>query len=147
MDDSLAMRGGEGPTDLVQHPGGPFEVQGSILERLGQVPSPQEPHHEVRTTGIAPVVVQGDDVRVLQAGDDLRLGLEPADELGIVRETRGDRLDRDVTTDHRLDRPIHGAERSLADLLEQPVAAQRLALEIELWVLAEDPLMQRTKVM
>ena len=86
-------------------------------------------------------------MRVLETGDDLRLGLEPADELGVVGEMRVDRLDRDVTTDHGLDRPMHGTEGPLADLLEQPVAAQRLALEIEVGILAEDPLVQRTQVM
>ena len=67
-------------------------------------------------------------MRVLQAGHELRLALEPPDEVGLVRELRVDRLDRDLAPDLRLDRPMDHAERALPDLLEQPVAAERLAL-------------------
>ena len=56
------------------------------------------------------------------------------------------RLDRDLAPDLRLDRAVDDAERALADLLEQPVAAERLALEVEVGVLAEDALVQAAQV-
>ena len=55
-----------------------------------------------------------------------------------------DRLDRDLASDLRLGGAIDDAERALADLLEEPVAAQRLALEIERGVLAKDPLVEQS---
>ena len=85
-------------------------------------------------------------MRVLEAGDDLRLVLEPADEVRVVGELRMHRLDRDLAPDLRLDRAVDDAERALADLLEQPVAAERLALEVEVRVLAEDALVQAAQV-
>ena len=41
-----------------------------------------------------------------------------------------------------LDRAVDDAERALADLLEQPVAAERLALELEIGILAQDALVE-----
>jgi hypothetical protein len=57
-----------------------------------------------------------------------------------------DRLHRDVTVHLRLDRPVDDAERTLADLLEQPVAAQRLALQVKVGVLAKDALLEQPQL-
>jgi hypothetical protein len=65
MDDPLPVRRGEGPTDLVQHPGGPFQLERAIIKLLCEVPSAQESHHEVRAAGFAPVVVERNHVRML----------------------------------------------------------------------------------
>ena len=83
---------------------------------------------------------------MLESSDELGLGLEPADELGIVREVGVDRLHRDVTLHLRLDRPVDDAERTLADLLEQSVAAQRLALQVEVGVLAKDAFVEQPQL-
>ena len=83
---------------------------------------------------------------MLEAGDDLRLAFEPADEVRVVRELRMHRLDRDLAADLRLDRPVDDAERTLADLVEQPIPAERLALQIQVGVFAEDPFVQPPEV-
>jgi hypothetical protein len=81
-------------------------------------------------------------VRVLQARDDLGLALEPAHEVGVVGEFGMDGLDRDLAAHLGLERPVDQAERPLADLLEQPVAPERLAPHLERGVLPKDPLVQ-----
>ena len=83
---------------------------------------------------------------MLEASDDLRLVVEPTDEVRMVRELGMHRLDRDLAADLRLDRAIDDAERALAHLLEQPVAAEWFALEVEVGVLAKDALVQAAQV-
>ena len=85
-------------------------------------------------------------MRVLELGDDLRLALETTDEVRMVRELGRDRLDRDLASDLRLDGAVDDAERTLADLLQEPIAPQRFALEIEIGVLAKDPLVQQLQI-
>ena len=85
MDDPLAVSRGEGPTDLIEQPGDPPRSR-ELSRRLGEVPAPDPAHDQVRPTRLTPVVVEGDDVCRLEAGDELCLGLEPTDELGVVRE-------------------------------------------------------------
>ncbi len=69
---------------------------------MREVAAWHETHHEVGAAGVAPVVVEGNDVRMLEAGDHLRLLLEPADEIRVGGKTRVNDLDRDVATDFRL---------------------------------------------
>ena len=140
--DALSMRGGERGRHLVQDRGGSRRLERTVVEQVLEASTSQVPHHQVGGVGLAPVVVERHDVRVLQARDDLRLALEPPDEVRVVRELRVDRLDRHLPPDLRLDRPVDDAERALADLVEQPVAAERLALQVEVRVLPEDPLME-----
>jgi hypothetical protein len=83
---------------------------------------------------------------VLQARHGLGLALEAPNEVGMVRELGWHRLDRDLSPDLRLGRPVDHAERSLADLLEDPVAAQGLTLGSQVRVLAQDPLVQRSEL-
>ena len=85
-------------------------------------------------------------MRMLEARDDLRLVVEPPDEVGVVGELRMHGLDRDLAADLGLDRAVDDAERALAHLLEQPVAAEGLALEVEVGVLLQDALVQAAQV-
>jgi hypothetical protein len=71
--------------------------------------------------------------------------LEATDEVRVIRELGRDRLDRDLASDLRLDGATDHAERTLADL-QEPIAAQRFALEIEVGLLAKDPLMQQLEM-
>ena len=94
-------------------------------ERVGEAAGADQPHHEVGGAGLAPVVVERDDVRVFEPGDELGLGLEPADERRVVGELRPDHLDRDFASDDRLVGAIDGAEGAPAELVAQLVAADR----------------------
>ena len=81
-------------------------------------------HHQVGAVGLAPVVVQRDDVRMLQHRHCLRLGLEAMHEVGMVGQLGADLLHRDRSAERRLHAAPHQRERSLPDDLVEPVAAQ-----------------------
>ncbi len=85
-------------------------------------------------------------MRVLEAGDDLRLGLEPADEVGVVRQVRMDRLDGHVPAHLRLERAPDRPETPGADALEEAVAAERRPADLELGALPQDPLVEPSEL-
>ena len=64
---------------------------------------------------------------MLELGDQLRLGLEPAHERGLVDQLWTDDLDRDLAPDRGLVRAIDDTEVAAADLLAELVAAHRAA--------------------
>ena len=85
-----------------EHDGG-IGPQRRAHERVRRaLPALTQAHHQICGTGVAPVVVQRDDVRVLQPGDELGLGLEPADERRIVASAGLIAFDRHLTPDDRL---------------------------------------------
>ena len=55
----------------------------------------QQAEDEIGAAGLAPVVVERHDVGMLEARDELRLGLEAADEFGVVGQRGTHDLDRD----------------------------------------------------
>lgn len=59
---------------------------------------------------------------MLQPCDDLRLGLEAADEVGVIGILGQDNLDGDVAPDHGLLGAKDRAEAAAADLLTEGVA-------------------------
>ncbi len=143
VDDALPVRRAERRRDLVEDRGRRARrSSGPASSRSSSVPPRRNRMTRYAPSGLAPVVVERDDVRMLQARDELRLALEPADEVGLVRQLGVDRLDGDLAPDLRLDRAVDDAERALADLLEQPVPAERLALDLEVGVLPQDPLVE-----
>ena len=54
---------------------------------------------------------------MFEASDDLRLGFETADEVGVVGITGANSLDRDLTADHWLVSAIDKAESASADFI------------------------------
>ena len=96
-----------------------LERQRPVAERVAQAAAAQVAHDQIRPVRLAPVVVERHDVRVLEPGHELRLGLEAADELRIVGQRRADDLHRHLAPDLRLERAVDDPERPLADPLEQ----------------------------
>ena len=93
-----------------------------LLTSLGEGPqrrAAQVAPHDVGTAGLAPVVVDRDDVRMLERRDRLRLRLEPLDERLRARDVLVEDLDLDIAPDPRLDRPEPDAGARLAELLQQ----------------------------
>ena len=129
--------------DLLEDPAGALGLKRLwAIEEVSKAPAPKEPRHHVGSTGLAPVVVDGRDMLVLQHGDGLSLGIEPPDERRIVRPVLVHDPDRDFTADVRLRRPVDDAGWVLAEALEQPVAAQRLSTRVQLGTLGEDAFLQ-----
>ena len=61
---------------------------------------------------------------------------------GVPRDVLGEHLDGHVAADVGLDRPEDGSSGTVVDLLQESVAAERLAAEVESGVLFEDPLVE-----
>ena len=125
VDDTLAVGIGECARDLRHHASGRLEVPWASVERLPQRPSSQPAHHEIRTIRVSPVVVEGNEVRMLELRDLLRLRLEPADERWLVDELRTDGLDCHLTPNRGLVGAVDDAEVAPADLLTELVPAHR----------------------
>jgi len=123
VDHALSVGRRQRGRHLIQDLAGAFRIERSLREEQLQAPAPEEPHHQVGGVGLAPVVVERNDVRVFQASHDLGLPLEPAYEVRVVGELGRHGLDRDLTPDLGLRGPVDHAERTLADLLEQAVPA------------------------
>ena len=76
--------------DLIHDAHRLVEVERAVDEAILDRSSAQPSHHEVPGQArLAPEVVQRHDVGMLEAGDELRLVLEPANEHGVVRRGRG----------------------------------------------------------
>ena len=92
-------------------------------------------HHQVGAFGIAPIIVEGDDIRVLQAGDYLRFCFKAANKLRVVGVLAPDNLDRYLAPDARLDGTMDGAVGALANLLLQFITAharRRRGVQVQL---------------
>ncbi len=125
MDDAAAVRTLQRAGELREHGRGPSGWQRAIGERFGQAVVADEAHHEIRGMWLAPIVVERDDVGVFEPGNDLGLGLEPADELRVVGELGRYHFDRDLASHTRLIGAIDRAERATAEHLAQLVATHR----------------------
>jgi hypothetical protein len=75
---------------------------------------------------------------MFQAGHELGLGTETADELRVVGERAPDHLHRDLALDRRLKCPVHLAKRTRTNSLEQAVAAQRCSTQLVRGTLLEN---------
>ncbi len=85
MHDSSGVGGQERRADLFHDAARLSQVELAVRDQpaVGGAAS-EEAEHEVRTTGLAPIVVQRHDVGMLEPGHELRLGLEPLDEVRAV---------------------------------------------------------------
>jgi hypothetical protein len=59
--------------------------------------------------------VQVRDVRVIEGGENERFSFEASESCGIVRNSRGKHLDRDVTLQSRVARAVHFAHTAGVD--------------------------------
>ncbi len=93
-----------------------------------QADAVDELHGEVAHPATVADVVDGDDVRVLELGGDLRLDLEAVDQLVQARSGRGQALEADGLDGHHAAEDLvlgleDGAERTRAQLLDDLVTA------------------------
>ncbi len=127
MDDPLLVRGGQALGDLLrvfdrfsggEPPGGELRSQGFPFEKLLD---------DVGSPLVRPDVVDGGDVGVIEKSRGFRLLLEPAQAIGVLRERRGQDLDRDLSAEARVLRTVHLAHSAGADRTEDLVGAQARA--------------------
>ena len=121
--DALAVGKVQGAGDLVEQSSGGLGGPGALLERLAQIAAAHPAHNQVGAIGLAPIVVEGDDVGVLQALHQSRLALKVADNVGVVGIVRVDDLDRYLAPHGGLVGAVDLAKAAGADALAQFVAA------------------------
>jgi hypothetical protein len=141
MDHAKAMRRRECARDFIDHLDCAIGRERTLGQQLSKIPSAEVSHHQVGPAGFSPIVVDGNDVRMFQPGDELGLGIEAADELGIIGEPGMDNLDRDFPAYLRLERAVYGTEGPLSQQLEHPVPAKGFASELEHRIVREDLLL------
>ena len=101
------------------------EVERSADQPLLQCLPLQSLHHqEDLTVRRFADVEDGADVRMLQRGHGARLALEPFARRRRIRECRRQHLDRDVTLESGVARPVHLAHPARADLVDYGIGSQ-----------------------
>ena len=94
-------------------------------DALAEVAAADEPADHDGPARLPPVVEQGKDVRMVDAGDALRSALEPAHELGMADHPRSEDPHRHFASDRRLVGAVDLAELARADQRPQLVARHR----------------------
>ena len=103
VNDAFLVSGFQGRGQLVDQGGGVVRLPGTrAVECISQAASAHQAHDQVGALGIAPVVVEGHDVEVLELGDELSFGLKAADEVGLVGVLRQDNLNSNLAVDEWL---------------------------------------------
>ncbi len=127
MDHTLLVGAVQGVGDL---DGGPRELPGRErppAQTVGERFPLQVFHDQVIDPVLMAYVVQGADVRMVQAGDGARLALEAQTEVGVVGEVSGKDLDGDGPVESRVSRPIHLSHSARATGRQDLVGAQPCA--------------------
>jgi hypothetical protein len=118
VDDAAQVRVRERIRGLAEQP--PHLVDRAprlVLEQLRDVAAADERHDEVGDPVALPHVVDRHDVGVCELGGRLGLTREAGAEGGIVRELRGEDLDRDEPLEPEIARPIDHGHAAAADLV------------------------------
>ena len=86
----------------------PVRIERAALRKqLGERPSLDALHHDVRNPVLLADVEDADDVRVREAGGGARLAHEPLTEDLVAAERLREALDRDVTAECLVPREVH----------------------------------------
>ena len=138
MDDALAMGGAERRPDLLRPVQRDRGADVAARQPIGEASARHHAHDQVGGIRLTPPVDECDDVRLLEARDAARIGIEATDEVGIVRDLPAEHLDHDLAFGVWVDRPMHDAERPGRDLADDAIPAQGLAVQVESRVVVED---------
>lgn len=115
MHDPLAMGVVDGGGHLAEHVehfgGGEFSL---LLDLLQRAPL-QEPHHDIGWVVGSVEIVDREQVRVLQLGDEPRFALEPLPQGAVLEKAGVDHLDRDVPVHAGLVGAVDGGHAARSD--------------------------------
>jgi hypothetical protein len=100
-------------------------------------------HGDERQSAVLAQLVDGDDVRVLEAGGCLGLDLEPAPAVGVEGPLRVEGLDRDLALERLVEAAVHHPHPAAADAARDHIAADAGA-GAGLHRLGQHPLTPRT---
>ena len=102
VDDAVGVRRSEGAADLARDGQGLLEGERTVVEAPLERATTQPAHDQVGRVGVTPVVDERHDVGVLDAGHQVRFGLEAADEGRLRGQLAADLLDRHLAPDRGL---------------------------------------------
>ena len=88
------------------------------LQELAQIHAVHELHQQEVEAARLPEIVHGDDVRMIQRRERLRLLFKPLGELRIVRALRREQLQRDETVQRFLPRLVDHAHAAAPEAFE-----------------------------
>jgi hypothetical protein len=120
MDDARSVRPRQSLRDLNGHPNGLLDRQRALLQTRGERVAFQVFENEVVGVAVAPEIVQGTDVWMIERGHRSRLALESFAQSRVARNVCAEDLDGDDSIEPR----VHGA----IDLTHAPRAKRRLDL-------------------
>jgi hypothetical protein len=93
-----------------------------------QIDAVDNRHHQIQPSVDLAGVVDRNDVGFVQAGDGVRLALEPRAIAWLVHQIAGQHLDRHVPADCRVVGPVHLAHSAFANQPEQLVAPKEFLI-------------------
>ncbi len=123
VDDAGVMRVLQAISDLAQISPRRQGVEWAPVQDVAQRAAADQRHREVRHAIGKLEVVYGQDVRVVQLGERLRLGLEPLHKAVVLKELWRQRLERDLATERLLHRAVDHRHAAAAQAFDDLVAA------------------------
>jgi hypothetical protein len=105
MDDARSVRPGQGSRDLNGSPNGLLDRQRTLLQTRGEGVAFQILEDEIISVAVAPEIVQGTDIRMIERGDRSRLALEAFAQSRVARHACAEDLDGNNAIESR----VHGA--------------------------------------
>ena len=122
MDDGRVVRGGQGHPHLLDKAQGDGQGRWALLEQAEERSATEVAHHQIGDARLTPVVVERHNVWVLQTGDQLRLRLKAADEVGVVGVLGKDDLHGHLALDEGLHGTIDSAKATFAETNAELIA-------------------------
>ena len=115
MDERVCVRGVERAGELLDQEDRPADAERAALEDLLQIGALNEAHGDVEEPVGLPGVVDGDDVRVVDRGRDVRLAHEALAELLVPGQLVRQHLERDLAGEPYLLRDVDDAHAAAAE--------------------------------
>ena len=130
VDDTVTVRDHERGGDFIDQASGASGIPCPMFQCLPQAAAGNPTHDQVRAIRLAPVVVERDDVRVFEAGDQFGFDLEAADKVGLVGVFGEDDFDGDGALEQRLIGAVDHAKAAPPYLLVEFIALHHLTTAI-----------------
>jgi len=127
VDDALLVRGREPFGDLGRGLDRPSRRETAARELAAEGLALQQLLDDIRSAVVLPDVIDGRDVGMVQDAGGFRLLLEAAEPVRVLRKRRRQHLDRDLSSEPWILRPVDLTHPSGADLAEDLVRTEPLA--------------------
>ena len=124
MNDAFLVRGGQAAGDRDGDLHGSAMGNRAALELRPEGLSLEQLGDRIRGALVAPEIVDGEDVRVVERRDRVRLPLETRERVGVLRQRFGEHLDRNVALQLRIPRLVDLAHAPGTERREDFVGAE-----------------------